>query len=1227
MGTTTVNVTATDASGNVTTGSFTVTVVNTVPPTISLPASPDVQATSGTGAMVTLPQATAIDLVDPVVSYYPSSGFFPVGTTLVTVTATDSDGDISISTFTVTVNPVATAITLVDNGPKRSTYGQSVSFTVSVSSNVGVAIPDGETLNLEDASNGDAIVATGTFENDSATINVSNLNAGSHSLFAYYAGDATNGASQSSTVTQAVNPRPLFIEAVTSTKYYDGTTTAAAMPVVIGLQGSDTIAGLREAYINPTIGTGKILVPSGTVVDGNSGTNYAATFVNNSSGVITPDPIHQSILFTVTSPVIYGLAPITLSASGGASRNPVTFSVISGPGTLNGNNLTLFGVGSIVIQADQAASAGYAAAPPVQQTLVVDSANQYALSENENGTPASVTVSNLLGTHYSDPDGSANTKPGIAIVQMGGKGNWQDSANGSTWTNISSASQAHALLLPASYSLRFAPAQNSSGQAQVLFFAWDGSQGSAGSFFNITATGGTSPFSTNGAMLSVTVNPVLTWAGSGAALPPLLPGTYSTSNASTPAGSSIAAVFAAYFQDNVTAAPVGVAVTGVTGTTSGTWQYSTNGSLTWNPFPAVSSTSALLLSASDLIRFVPKSGFAGTVALTALAWDGSAGTHGTTVNPSKLSSSAFSTNTLTATCSVNNAPTLSTIALTLPSLPDNTTGAAVTVSTLLTQAGYHDPDGNSLPKGIALVGTSAAAPGSWQYMVADGSWQPVPAVSSAAALLLQSTASLRFVSNNQLATATLTFRGWDQTQAAAGATFNIVSSGGANAFTTASATLGITVRQTVNWSASTSASLTALLPGTYSTANTTTPAGNTIVSIFGSFFQSNNPAIPPGVAVVGLTDTTSGTWQYAITGSTSWTTFPIMSSTSALLLSANDQIRFVPNSGFTGTVSMTALAWDGSAGTHGTTDNPSKLSSTAFSTTMLNADCIVNTAPVLSVTSVALAAVNENVTSPAVSAGTLLSKAGYSDADGKTVPSGIAIIGNTGLGSWQWLHGATWTLLPAVSSNLALLLPSAGHLRFQPANNLPRNTSSTATLTFLAWDQTAGVANKTYTLTGLGGTTAFSAAAATASMTVNSFKQAPAWAPGGRASFTPVLGFSASNPSPNPVGDTVVSVFGNLFTDVPGIAVGVAITGQTGTTVGTWQFSTNGGVSWQPVPATVSATKPLLLSANDRLRFVPGKSFSGTVALTVKAWNGDTGLSARTLTPTCLVNTAPALTP
>jgi hypothetical protein len=69
------------------------------------------------------------------------------------------------------------------------------------------------------------------------------------------------------------------------------------------------------------------------------------------------------------------------------------------------------------------------------------------------------------------------------------------------------------------------------------------------------------------------------------------------------------------------------------------------------------------------------------------------------------------------------------------------------------------------------------------------------------------------------------------------------------------------------------------------------------------------------------------------------------------------------------------------------------------------------------------------------------------------------------------------------------------------------------------------------------------------------------------------------------------------------------------------------GGGWTNFPAALSTGKPLLLSADTLIRFLPSKSFSGVVNLTVKAWDGGTGFSTSTLTATCLVNTAPTLTP
>jgi hypothetical protein len=85
----------------------------------------------------------------------------------------------------------------------------------------------------------------------------------------------------------------------------------------------------------------------------------------------------QAITFNPSTPVTYGVAPITLSATGGASGNPVVYSIVSGNGTLSGPNndiLTVTGVGPIVIAANQAGNSSYTAAPQVEKTITVNPA-------------------------------------------------------------------------------------------------------------------------------------------------------------------------------------------------------------------------------------------------------------------------------------------------------------------------------------------------------------------------------------------------------------------------------------------------------------------------------------------------------------------------------------------------------------------------------------------------------------------------------------------------------------------------------------------------------------------------------------------------------------------------------------------------------------------------------------------------------------------------------------
>ena len=105
LGTTTVTCTATDKAGNVGSSSFAVTVNDTTPPALTLPANINVQATSGNGAAVSY-AASATDAVDGAVAVNcaPASGsIFAVGATTVSCTATDRAGNTALGGFTVTV--------------------------------------------------------------------------------------------------------------------------------------------------------------------------------------------------------------------------------------------------------------------------------------------------------------------------------------------------------------------------------------------------------------------------------------------------------------------------------------------------------------------------------------------------------------------------------------------------------------------------------------------------------------------------------------------------------------------------------------------------------------------------------------------------------------------------------------------------------------------------------------------------------------------------------------------------------------------------------------------------------------------------------------------------------------------------------------------------------------------------------------------------------------------
>src|SRR5580698_817198 len=100
----------------------------------------------------------------------------------------------------------------------------------------------------------------------------------------------------------------------------------------------------------------------------------------------TTAPAAQTITFPSPGPGVVG-QPATLTATGGGSGNPVVFSVdaSSGAGVCsvsgsNGSTVNYLAAGTCVIDANQAAGSGYAAAPEVQQSITVTAAPATQLS-------------------------------------------------------------------------------------------------------------------------------------------------------------------------------------------------------------------------------------------------------------------------------------------------------------------------------------------------------------------------------------------------------------------------------------------------------------------------------------------------------------------------------------------------------------------------------------------------------------------------------------------------------------------------------------------------------------------------------------------------------------------------------------------------------------------------------------------------------------------------------
>ncbi len=173
-----------------------------------------------------------------------------------TVSTVDDHTGLIINGSTFTTTTVATSLTPV-------VYGNSVTFTITVSANSGSLSPTGSVEVFSDGTD----LGPATFGSSAGTNSTWGLSTlartlivGTHTITANYAASG-NFVNSAGTLQggQTVKPRPLTVTAVSNTKFYDATTTAGNTPTVSGLVTGDTVSNLAEVYADDNAGSSKVL--------------------------------------------------------------------------------------------------------------------------------------------------------------------------------------------------------------------------------------------------------------------------------------------------------------------------------------------------------------------------------------------------------------------------------------------------------------------------------------------------------------------------------------------------------------------------------------------------------------------------------------------------------------------------------------------------------------------------------------------------------------------------------------------------------------------------------------------------------------------------------------------------------------------------------------------------------------------------------------------------------
>jgi hypothetical protein len=233
--------------------------------------------------------------------------------------------------------------------------------------------------------------------------------------------------------TETISPPPLVPVTATVTGSQTYGSSAPAFTQTSNAPPGVTVSGrVSCTTVNGGTAIGPSLAAGGSdTIDGSScsGLSVPAGYtLSYTGGTFTVNQAAQAISFTPPSTGTTG-GSATLTATGGGSGNPVTFSADSSSGagvcSVSGNTVSYLAAGHCVLDANQAGDPDYLAAPQVSQTIAVNpaalSVSTASLAGATLGTAYSATLAAAGGTSpYTWSVSSGSLPPGLSLSASAG---------------------------------------------------------------------------------------------------------------------------------------------------------------------------------------------------------------------------------------------------------------------------------------------------------------------------------------------------------------------------------------------------------------------------------------------------------------------------------------------------------------------------------------------------------------------------------------------------------------------------------------------------------------------------------------------------------------------------------------------------------------------------------------------------------------------------------------